>query len=94
LPIGEGKLVADASVRSRSRYDLTDLANYAYFFQPAHTKTDLSLTYNAPDDRFYVGAFVENLENELVVTSATTGGFGSVTFSDPRTFGVRAGFKL
>jgi iron complex outermembrane recepter protein len=94
LPIGEGKLVADASVRSRSRYDLTDLANYAYFFQPAHTKTDLSLTYNAPDDRFYVGAFVENLENELVVTSATTGGFGSVTFSDPRTFGVRAGFKF
>jgi iron complex outermembrane recepter protein len=94
LPIGEGQLVADASVRSRSRYDLTDLANYAYFFQPAHTKTDLSLTYNAPDDRYYVGAFVENLENDLVVTSATTGGFGSVTFSDPRTIGVRAGFKF
>jgi iron complex outermembrane recepter protein len=94
MPVGEGKVVADASLRSRSRYDLTDLANYAYFFQPAHTKTDLSLTYNAPEDRFYVGAFVENLENNLVVTSATTGGFGSVTFSDPRTIGVRAGFKF
>jgi iron complex outermembrane recepter protein len=94
MPVGEGKVVADASIRSRSRYDLTDLANYAYFYQPAHTKTDLSLTYNAPDDRFYVGAFVENLENDLVVTSASTGGFGSVTFSDPRTFGVRAGFKF
>jgi iron complex outermembrane recepter protein len=94
LPIGEGKLVADGSVRFRSQYDLTDLANYAYFFQPAHTKTDLSLTYRAPGDRFYVGAFVENLENDLVVTSASTGGFGSVTFSDPRTFGVHAGFKF
>jgi iron complex outermembrane recepter protein len=94
LPISDGKLVADASIRGRSQYDLTDLANYAYFYQPAHSKTDLSLTYNAPNDRFYIGAFVENLENNLVVTSASTGGFGSVTFSDPRTLGVRAGFKF
>jgi iron complex outermembrane recepter protein len=94
LPVGEGKLVADASIRARSQYDLTDLANYAYFYQPAHTKTDLSLTYNAPNNRFHVGAFVENLENNLVVTSAGTGGFGSVTFSDPRTYGIRAGFKF
>jgi iron complex outermembrane recepter protein len=94
LPVGEGKLVADASIRARSQYDLTDLANYAYFYQPAHTKTDLSLTYTAPNDRFFVGAFAENLENNLVVTSAGTGGFGNVTFSDPRTYGVRAGFKF
>jgi iron complex outermembrane recepter protein len=94
LPVGEGKVVADVSIRGRSQYDLTDLANYAYFYQPAHTKTDLSLTYNAPDDRFSVGAYAENLENDLVVTSASTGGFGSVTFADPRTFGVRAGFKF
>lgn len=93
-PIGEGKLVADASIRSRSSYDLTDLANYAYFYQPAHTKTDLSLTYTAPEDRFFIGAFVENLENDLVATSASTGLFGSVTFSDPRTYGVRAGVKF
>jgi iron complex outermembrane recepter protein len=94
LPIGDGKLVADASIRFRSGYDLTDLANYAYFFQPSHTKTDLSLTYDGADKRYYVGVFVENLENKLVVTSATTGGFGSVTFGDPRSFGVRAGFKF
>jgi iron complex outermembrane recepter protein len=94
LPIGEGKLAADASIRARSSYELTDLANYAYFQQPAHTKTDLSLTYTAPNDRFYLGAFVENLENNLVVTSAGTGGFGNVTFSDPRSIGARAGFKF
>jgi iron complex outermembrane recepter protein len=94
LPVGDGKLVADAGIRFRSQYDLTDLANYAYFFQPSHTKTDLSLTYTAPRDRFYIGAYLENLENDLVVTSATTGGLGSVTFGDPRTYGVRAGFKF
>ena len=93
VPVGDGKLVADAAIRGRSEYDLTDLANYAYFYQPAHTKTDLSLTYSAPGDRFYVGAFVENLENNFVVTSASTGGFGSVTFADPRSIGIRAGFK-
>jgi iron complex outermembrane receptor protein len=94
IPVGEGKLVADASIRARSSYELTDLANYAYFQQPAHSKTDLSLTYTAPEGRFYLGAFVENLENNLVVTNAGTGGFGNVTFSDPRTYGVRAGFKF
>jgi iron complex outermembrane recepter protein len=94
VPVGEGKVVADVSIRGRSEYDLTDLANYAYFYQPAHSKTDLSLTYTAPSDRFYVGAYVENLENNLVVTSAGTGGFGTVTFSDPRSYGVRAGFKF
>jgi iron complex outermembrane recepter protein len=70
------------------------LANYAYFYQPAHTKSDVSLTYNAAGDRFQIGVFAENLENNLVVTSASTGGFGSVTFSDPRTYGIRAGFKF
>ena len=86
--------MADASIRARSQFDLTDLANYAYFYHLSHTKTDLSLTYNAPNNRFRVGAFVENLENNLVVKSASTGGFGTVTFSDPRTYGIRAGFKF
>jgi iron complex outermembrane recepter protein len=94
LPIGEGQLIGDASIRSRSSYELTDLAAYAYFRQPAHTKTDLSLTYKAPDDRFYIAAFAENLENDIVVTSVTTGANGSLTFGDPRTFGVRGGFKF
>lgn len=94
LPIGEGKLVADAQILYRSMYELTDLANFAYFYQPGHSKSDISLTYTAPGDKFYVGVFGENLENNLVVTSATTGALGSVTFSDPRTFGVRAGVKF
>jgi iron complex outermembrane receptor protein len=94
LPIGEGQLVADASIRSRSSYELADLGAYAYFQQPAHTKTDVSLTYKAPENKFYVAAFAENLENDVVVTSVTTGANGSLTFGDPRTYGVRAGFKF
>lgn len=94
VPVGEGRIVLDAQTAARSKYELTDLANYAYFYQPGFSKTDASITYNAPQDRFYVAAFVENLENNLVLTGATTGTLGSVTFSDPRTFGVRAGVKF
>jgi iron complex outermembrane recepter protein len=94
VPMGSSSLVFDASIRASSKYDLTDLANFAYFSQPAYTKTDISLTYKGPDDKFYIGAYVENLEDNLIVTSASTGALGSVTFSDPRTFGVRAGVKF
>jgi len=94
LPVGEGKIVADAGISFRSRQELTDLANFAYFFMPAYTRTDMSLTYNAPGNKYYVAAFVQNLENKLAVTSASTGALGSVTFADPRLFGVRAGAKF
>lgn len=91
VPVGDGELVADAGIRGSSSYDLTDLATFAYFQQPSYTKTDLSLTYNAADDAFYVGVFVENLENDLILTSAAAGTFDAATFADPRTVGVRAG---
>jgi len=94
VPLGNGKLEANASTRYSSRYELTDQGNYAYFYQPHYTKTDLSLTYSAPDERFYVGAFVKNLENEVVVTTASAGFFGFVTFADPRQYGMRAGLKF
>lgn len=94
IPLGEGKVVIDAQTASRSQYEVTDLAAFAYFFQPGYTKTDASITYNAPDDRFYVAGFVENLENNLVVTTAVTGVLGFVNIADPRIFGVRAGMKF
>ncbi|MDT0509962.1 TonB-dependent receptor [Novosphingobium sp. MMS21-SN21R] len=94
IPVGEGKVVLDAQTSSRSQYELTDLANFAYFAQPGFSKTDASITYNAPEDRFYIAAFVENIEDNLVLTGAGTGLFGNATFSDPRTYGVRAGVKF
>ncbi|MBF9149384.1 TonB-dependent receptor [Novosphingobium jiangmenense] len=94
VPVGDGKIVFDAQTAGRGQYELTDLANFAYFYQPSTTKSDVSVTYTAPDDRFYVAAFAENLENNLVLTGAGTGAFGTVTFSDPRLIGVRAGVKF
>ena len=94
LPIGDGSLTASVMTRFSSRYELTDKGNYAYFYQPAFHKTDLSLTYEAPEGRYYIGAFVRNLENEITVTQASAGFFGTVGFADPRQFGMRVGAKF
>ncbi|PZQ62980.1 MAG: TonB-dependent receptor [Sphingomonas taxi] len=100
-PLGNGgSLEATARTRFSSRYDLTDLGSRLFFYQPSFTKSDLSLTYNAPGDRFYVGAFARNLENNIVLTNVTggTAGIGrydaSANFEDPRTWGVRTGVKF
>lgn len=90
-PIGDGELVIDAGIRGSSAFELTDLAAFAYFFQPSYTKTDISITYTWPNDAYYLGVYVENLEDNLVLTGAGAGQFDSATFADPRVIGVRLG---
>jgi len=92
-----GALEASARTRFSSEYDLTDLQRLIGFYQPSFTKTDVTLTYRAPDDRFTLGAFARNIENAITVTNASSGVAvfdGSATFADPRTIGVRAGFSF
>lgn len=66
-------------------YTLTDFANAVQFTQKSYTRSDSSLTYAAPGDRYTIQLFVENIENKLQATSGpnnyngTYGGFdGSV----------------
>lgn len=90
-------IVFDAGTRFSSSYELPDLANLIAYRQPSYTKTDISVRFNAPNDAFYVGAYIENLEDEVVLTSAGFGnaGFdGTAVFADPRTYGIRAGFEF
>ena len=102
---GGGELSFNARTRISSSYALTDTGNGVFYRQPNYTKTDLSLTYTAPDKAYYVGVYGRNLENRLVLTGVgsngnpTTPGSAGVTagtavFEDPRTFGVRAGMKF
>ncbi|RVU04258.1 TonB-dependent receptor [Novosphingobium umbonatum] len=91
-----GEIVGNAATRISASYALTDVGNGAFFRQPNYSKTDLSVTYNSPDKKYYVGAFAKNLENRIVITSATANGtfLGTASFEDPRTYGVRAGYKF
>jgi iron complex outermembrane recepter protein len=63
------------------------------------TRTNATLSLRAPENRFSVEAFVENLENDTQITNLTAsfpqlGGFPLATFSAPRTYGLRAGFRF
>ncbi|WP_310014685.1 TonB-dependent receptor domain-containing protein [Novosphingobium sp. 1748] len=94
-----GEVVLNARTRVSASYALTDVGNGAFFRQPGYSKTDITVTYNSPDKKYYVGAFAKNLENRIVLTGATgqtaSSSFaGTAVFEDPRTFGVRAGVKF
>lgn len=84
-------------VRSKysSSYVLSTFSQALQFRQPGYTRTELSATYNAPDDRWYAQAYARNLENEVLATAMTNiAGTMAVVPSDPRTYGVRVGFKF
>jgi iron complex outermembrane recepter protein len=89
-----GKFEAGIRTRLSSQYYLQDLNNLAQFRQPGFTKTGATLTYKAAEDRFYVQGFVQNLENEITLASAASGLGTTATIEEPRTYGVRAGFKF
>lgn len=91
-PLSDGGVFeANVSTRYSAEYDITDLANFVYFYQPSYTKTDASLTYRAPEDRFLVQAYVRNIEDNLALTGAGSGINGTANFDEPRVFGVRIG---
>lgn len=95
FPLGNGGRF-EAAVRSRMslEYFIIDLNNLSQFRQPSFTKTYATLTYTAPDDRYYVQGFVRNIENEITISNAATGLGASATIGAPRLYGVRAGVKF
>jgi iron complex outermembrane recepter protein len=95
-----GNIVAGVRTKMSASYQLISTALKAQFHQPSYTKTDATITYNSGNDSWYVQGFVKNIENAVTLSSAAvTGAFpglngGSASFQDPRTYGVRAGFKF
>ena len=89
-----GKIELGVTTRLVNDYLMTALGTLNQFKQPSYTKTDLQVTYSAPNDTYYVQGFVRNLEDALIVTGASSGTYGSVTLADPRTYGVRAGLRF
>ena len=85
-----------ASVRTRlsDSYYLAALGTLNQFRQPSYTKTDAFLTYNAPHKAWFIQGYIRNIENNAIVSGASSGTFASVTLADPRTYGVRTGIKF
>ncbi|MCY1672772.1 TonB-dependent receptor [Novosphingobium sp. SL115] len=89
-----GSLQAQVRTRISTAYKLAGLANVQQLTQPGFSKTDANLTYNEPNEKWYVQAFVKNLENNVTVSSIAPGANGTVQLADPLTYGMRAGFKF
>jgi iron complex outermembrane recepter protein len=93
--LGSGaRLVANLS----SRYEdarATSITYLPYTIVPSYTRTNLSLTYHTPQDGWTVSAYVNNIENDDVVSVAgTSSGHVNFLFADlkpPRTYGARVG---
>ena len=96
IPLGGGAtLTPEVQFYWNSGYILSDLTP-DFGQQPAYTKTDLRITYRSGDDRFRVQAFVNNVEDEAVITRAVYSNHRSqlATYGRPRTYGVSAGFRF
>jgi iron complex outermembrane receptor protein len=83
--------VANIRTRLSSSYVLQDINDLIEFGQPSHHKTDVTISYNAPEDRFYVQAFIRNLEDEITLAGAGT---TTAAFNDPRIAGIRIGGRF
>ena len=65
-----------------------------------YTNISASLTYNAPDDRWFVGGFVRNLTNVEMYTgggghqAAFVSGWNTSNIAPARTWGDRIGVKF
>jgi iron complex outermembrane receptor protein len=63
--------------------------------QKAYAKVDVRVTFRSPNDDISVQAFVQNLTNKATLGRITTGTLSAQgTYADPRTWGVRVGYRF
>ncbi len=66
---------------------------------PSYTVVNAQVTFNGPDQKWYVRGFVQNLTNNnattgLYVTDQSSGLFTNIFTLEPRRYGVAAGFRF
>lgn len=93
---GDMELVATARTNISSSYFLN--VNFIPTEQQGSFMTsDLLLTLNGPDNRWFLSAFVNNVENETIFARAGTRPILNISYATlraPRTYGARVGFRF
>lgn len=89
-----GNLTPAGNLYYSANYSTNDV-DYAFAQQDGYAKLDLRLTYRAPSGNWYVEAFGRNITDEAVLNRTVRFGQNAIAqnFSDPRTYGVRFGFR-
>lgn len=91
-----GRLDAQVGTRIESRTVLGE----EYLpgqYQKGFMQSNASLTWHGSDDRYYISAYIDNIEDNVVKTASFVQpiiGLPLVVLGDPRTYGVRVGFKF
>lgn len=95
IPLANGgRLIAEGNLRYEDEYQ-TDVSYLPEGIANASTRINLSFGYEAPDNRFSIRAYVENVTDEVDVTATTMSNSYAVIQAfgarllPPRTFGVR-----
>lgn len=103
--VGDGKLTPSASVNGQSKQFFTEFNDrviivgattnnrYVPLQQGQWAMVNAGLRYEAPDGRWSVEAFGQNLANKLVLVTGAlnTSGLAAGSYAPPRTYGVRVG---
>jgi iron complex outermembrane recepter protein len=98
FPLGNGgELVANVSTRYQSEF-FSGFELLPLMKQKGYWTSDASLTYNAPEDRYFVTAFVRNIEDDTPIAASVavtqTSNYIAASLRPPRTYGLRAGVKF
>jgi iron complex outermembrane receptor protein len=72
----DGEIRFRGFIRYSDSYLLSDFGTAVRYEQPSYTRSDLSLTYAAPKDRYTVQLFVQNVENKVQRTGLLTDDVG------------------
>jgi iron complex outermembrane receptor protein len=88
---GGGEIAATVGTRYSGAYYISDLAANVRYRQPSYHRSDASIGYSDAGGRWTLQAYVKNIEDMVAIESRVPGGF---FVSDPRTFGMRAGFSF
>ncbi len=94
-------IASGGSVEARveTKYNDGSWTTYAKLpgqYNPSYTKTDVTLTYNTPSEKWAISAWLKNAENTAYLVSKGTDtiyGQAPGYLDPPRTFGLRVVFK-
>ncbi|MEW9855434.1 TonB-dependent receptor [Novosphingobium sp. M1R2S20] len=99
VPIGEGKLVMTGNASYSSKYAPTietfdPQTGKPRFYQAGYIQASASIQYSIPGDNLSIGVFAENLTDKQFRIQSTANGQATYDIlSEPRTYGVRIGYK-
>ncbi|MFX0557799.1 TonB-dependent receptor [Maribacter sp. CXY002] len=95
--LGKGTLDAGINSMFKSEYYL-QVFNYNMDRQESYSKTDVNIKYTSANKKWELGAFVNNLEDNRILTYASFIGGGidlyNFAFGAPRLIGVRTSFNF